>query len=449
MEWNCRLELRQRKEDGAGGHTISLTLQIENTSAERKEETFCLQTPLEARPFGLREIEIKLGPGEHLELPMEFTFSCGGCHLFLGWVKGMQERYLWKWPVRLGGAGWYSGDTHTHSTYSDGKGSIRENRESMMEKGHSFLYSTDHNTLKQAEEIESFGESDRAMGFLHLAGWEFTTPYGHALSYGTKHPQDPSKISERGKTEEWQSFVDERNQEGGIVFLAHPYEAPRYEFGEPVLDEIRGIAGIEVWNGYNHHGLAYQNRKAFARWDELNVSRNLHLTGNAVSDAHTAGKQGDPYIKGYLNTLNRDSIHEMLKSGRFFGSNGPEIRFSIQGAGLGETCRIGGKTLVHGRLVVFDPLGRLEEVILYRGMRQDKRDVPARKKIQKVLDVFSMGDGRTIWMKDWYFYAEPGDFYRVEAVSEQNLAGILGEKRVEEKGFAYTNPIWIEGEEQS
>ena len=98
MEWNCRLELQQRKEDGAGGHLISLMLRIENTSAERKEETLCLQTPLEARPFGLREIEIKLGPGEYLELPMEFTFSCGGCHLFLGWVKGMQERYLWKWP---------------------------------------------------------------------------------------------------------------------------------------------------------------------------------------------------------------------------------------------------------------------------------------------------------------------------------------------------------------
>ena len=78
MEWNCRLELQQRKEDGAGGHLISLMLRIENTSAERKEETLCLQTPLEARPFGLREIEIKLGPGEYLELPMEFTFSCGG-----------------------------------------------------------------------------------------------------------------------------------------------------------------------------------------------------------------------------------------------------------------------------------------------------------------------------------------------------------------------------------
>ena len=175
----------------------------------------------------------------------------------------------------------------------------------------------------------------------------------------------------------------------------------------------------------------------------------MHLTGNAVSDAHTAVKQGDPYIKGYLNTLERDSIHEMLKSGRFFGSNGPEIRFSIQGTGIGESCRLDGKTLVHGRLAVFDPLGRLEEVILYRGMRQDKRDVPARKKIYKVFDVFPVGDGRTIWTKDWYFYAEPGDFYRIEAVSEQNLAGISGEKRTEEKGFAYTNPIWIEGEKQS
>ena len=54
--------------------------------------------------------------------------------------------------------------------------------------------------------------------------------------------------------------------------------------------------------------------------------------------------------------------------------------------------------------MVFDPLGRLEEVILYRGMRQDKRDVPARKKIYKVFDVFPVGDGRTIWTKDWYFY---------------------------------------------
>ena len=88
--------------------------------------------------------------------------------------------------------------------------------------------------------------------------------------------------------------------------------------------------------------------------------------------------------------------------------------------------------------------GQLEEIILYRGMRQDRTETLARKKIRKILDVFPVGEERTVWIKDWYFYAEPGDFYRAEVISGQNLAGFNGSERTEEKGFAYTNPIWME-----
>ena len=444
QETGARNKMQENGQEQAA-RRIRAVLHLVNAGNEELSGTYCLQTPLEAQPFGKREICFgTLSAGETLELPMEFQFSSGGCHLFLGWLKGRETEYLWKWPVRLGGSGFYSGDTHTHSLYSDGKGTLSENRDAMFEKGHSFLYSTDHNTIKQAEEIKTFEEEDRKRGFLHLTGWEFTTKFGHSIAYGTKIPQDPLQITERGDAGAWQEYIDGRNREKGIVYLCHPYEAPIYEFGEAVLDSVRDIAGIEVWNGYNHHALAYQNRKAFAKWDELNVSRGLKLSGNAVSDAHTSKKQGDPYIKGILSELAEAEIHRMLKSGAFFGSNGPEIRFTINDAGIGEDCRISGKTLVHGRLTVFDPLGQLEEIILYRGMRQDRTETLARKKIRKILDVFPVGEERTVWIKDWYFYAEPGDFYRAEVISGQNLAGFNGSERTEEKGFAYTNPIWME-----
>ncbi|MCL1853425.1 MAG: CehA/McbA family metallohydrolase [Peptococcaceae bacterium] len=373
-----------------------------------------------------------------MEIPLSYTFSLGGRHQFCGWIEGQQAATLWKDTVFLSGAGFYSGDTHTHSKYSDGKGTPAENRFSMIKKGHSFLYSTDHNTLEHRQEILDFHKQDEAKSFLHIAGYEFTSQYGHALAYGAANTADPNRIRQPRDLARWQDFVHDTQKQGGFVFLAHPYEAPEYEFGDDVLSGLDGITGIEVWNNFNYHAIDSPNRQAFLMWDKLNMAGKGRYIGNAVSDAHYASGQGNPFIKGYLTQLSTEEVHLMLKRGRFFGSNGPEIVFSMDGKGIGDTCRLAQPAMVHAQLKVFDPLGRLEGITLLRGTIHGH-------KMQEVLHATPQGEAeRTLWEKDWYFYVTPGEFYRIEVLSEMGIAALSRESEKQKKGFAFSNPIWVE-----
>jgi hypothetical protein len=77
--------------------------------------------------------------------------------------------------VIVGGAGWYYGDTHMHSTHSDGKGTVAENVGVARRKGLSFLISTDHNTVSQKNDVRD----ENRKGFVSILGNEITTSRGH------------------------------------------------------------------------------------------------------------------------------------------------------------------------------------------------------------------------------------------------------------------------------
>ncbi|WP_368654186.1 CehA/McbA family metallohydrolase [Ornithinibacillus sp. 4-3] len=415
--------------------------EIKNVTDTVQNSVICLQTPLYTIPFEYLEIDIvDLEPNQTKQIDLNYQFTYGGRYVFYFWEKDAQLDTLDKTSFFIPGSGFYSGDVHNHSFYSDGKSTLTENRASMLDKGHSFLYSTDHNTLEHGKEIIEFQRTEEAEEFLHMVGWEFTSKHGHALAYGAEELYDPTKITEKHNLEQWQTYVDAMNRDNGIVFLAHPYEAPKYEFSDDVLMQIKDINGIEVWNGLNHHALSYQNRKAFEMWDALNRKGEEQYIGNAVSDAHTKEKQGKPYIKGYLNTLTQDSIHQLLKSGCFIGSNGPEITFEIENAQIGETYYIAEeKKTVKFSFTVFDPAGHIENIILYKNVK-DK----GQRKAEKVLEIYPVGKSeRRFWKEVCYMDVSPNEFYRLEVVTAFGIVAYDAEANIQDKGFAYTNPIWI------
>lgn len=423
-------------------------LSIRNGSAEAASGIICFQPPANVQPVQYFEVHIDgLEAGEAKTIPLQYEFPFGGRYVFYFWEKQAQLETLAKAAFFLSGPGIYSGDTHNHSDYSDGKSTLQENRESMIAKGHSFLYSTDHNTLAHEEEILAYGKTEQAETFLHAAGWEYTTKFGHALAYGTKQVYDPHLINEHDNPALWQDFIDDTNAKGGFVHLAHPFEAARYEFGSRVLEDVRGFAGIEVWNGFNHHALSYENRKAFELWDELNKRGEAHYMGSAVSDAHTKEKQGNPFIKGFMEELNEEQVMKMLGSGRFYGSNGPEIGFSIGDAEMGGTLLLGDeKQLAKVHLSVFDPAGAIEHIVLYRSIINEKAPRNAkRNKTVKALEINMTGeDDRRHCEKECYLEMQAGEFYRVEVITAFGIVAYDAQKVEQDKGFAFTNPIWIE-----
>lgn len=430
------------------GEAQHFTFKLTNCSEQQQTATICFQPPLHADPFQYFEVHLHaLAPGESKEIPLQYTFNAGGRYVFYFWEKGAQLATLSKAQCVIEGAGYYSGDTHNHSFYSDGTSTLQENRLSMQQKGHSFLYSTDHNTLEHGGEIADFAQTEEAAHFLHMTGWEYTTRNGHALAYNTNDVYDPMAMTEMGNLQQWQQFVDDMVARDGFVFLAHPYEAPRYEFTDELLLNIENITGIEVWNGFNHHALAYENRKAFEMWDTLNKKGTQRYIGNAVSDAHTAEKQGNPFIKGFLQELTQAEVHRLLQTGQFIGSNGPEIEFTIDTASIGQVLHIAEREqLAKVRLSIFDPAGKIECITVYKCVYDRKMSsTQKRNKTVKALEIYPTGDAeKRLFEKEYYMNVEEGSFYRVEVITEFGIVAYSNEKVVQDKGFAYTNPIWIE-----
>ncbi len=428
---------------------VSFQLMITGTCENAESGRVCVQSPQYAVPFACTEVCVEnLKQGETLIMDLQYRILYGGRYAFYTWVKGNTLATLDRAVVAFKGAGVYSGNTHSHSIYSDGESTLEENRIAMMENGHSFIYATDHNTTAHFGELEEYEPKGLEENFLHIPGWEYTTKFGHSIPYRSMNNYDAANISERDDLEAWQKYVDAMNEEGAIVYFAHPYEAPRFEFGEKVLKEIQGIAGVETWNGYHYHALSYQNRKNFEVWDKLNRKGGHHYVATAVSDAHTRERQSSPYIKGFLPELNRTAVEEMLVNGNFFGSNGPEVAFHIGSITMGGTYSVkadenGKARKALMKIEAFDPLGDIEAINVYRGFVDGEYlEMPNTKKI---FEFYPMGEvGKRNYTKNLLLDVKPGEFYRVEVITGIGVVAYMSDTTKVEKGFAFTNPIWIE-----
>lgn len=422
--------------------TATLRFTAIGTNEEAEKGILCIQPPRNVVPFEYTEVYIdELEKNRKIELNLEYKFLQGGRFMFFAWEKNNKLQSLAKVVISMKGAGIYSGNTHSHSTYSDGKSTLEENRSIMMENGHSFIYATDHNTQNYYAELEEYKTKGIEENFLHIQGWEFTTKFGHSIAYGSKSLYGIENIPERNNVEAWQKYVDAMKEQNAVVYFAHPYEAPRYEFGDDVLTGIKGISGVEAWNGYNFHALAYQNRKNFEIWDAFNRRGDRHYAGNAVSDAHTMKGQSTPFIKGYLDELTREAVEKMLENGRFIGSNGPEIEFGIGDASIGQEYRTKAQQACM-KLDVFDPLGDIEAVYVMKGMVDGEYTV--RPNTRKVYEFYPVGENeKRNFVKTMYIDVKPGEFYRVEVVTGIGVISYTSDSKKLEKGFAFTNPIWI------
>jgi hypothetical protein len=351
--------------------------------------------------------------------------------------------------VSISGQGHYAGDDHTHSTNSDGSGTIRQNVDSSYEdKLLNWLYSTDHNAITQKE--ETITETDRLSGnFINITGTEITSSgKGHALAYGVSDFVPEYRIGQQinGKTWTWQDTIDQVNNAGGIFYVAHP-NYPGLKFSDPY--GIKEYTGIEVWNGFYHALDANKNVNTFAfdYWDNVNRIGEKKYFGIANSDGHNSGKMGDPYIKTEMDSLTYDNIQEVLANGSYYGSNGPELRYDIEGVGIAGTLNVSGEQKVDFNITAFDQNYPLKNIKLIKNTITGSADDGAEKEIVYEKDL----DGKRL-----YEYHEtislpvkPGEFYRIEVISEQGTTGNGGQGEGQGLGFAYSNPIWIEQAEKT
>jgi hypothetical protein len=230
------------------------------------------------------------------------------------------------------GAGWYRGDLHLHSVFSDGRWHPRQLVAEGQANGLDFIGTSEHNTNAAAR---IFG---RAVpdGFLVVSGEEVTTRNGHWLATGTKP----------GTWVDWRyvaadhklgRFTELTRARGGVAIAAHPYvpiTGTRWDFGTSYAH----MDAVEVWNG----PWSPFNQLTVDNWQSLLASGH-YVPGVGNSDSHHSGQVvGLPQTVYRLPTLSTAAVMDAVRGGHCWVAESSAVDLEITGTNTGATESTGG-----------------------------------------------------------------------------------------------------------
>ena len=185
-------------------------------------------------------------------------------------------------------------DLHTHSVASpDGGITLRQYRKALETGVLDCIAITDHNRIDFATHAKA------SLGERIIVGEEILTMLGEIIGLFLEKPVKPGLSPE--------ATIKAIKQQGGIVYIPHPFETIRKGLHPATLELIQGDVDIlEACNGRAF----LQNRSHQALvWSKLN-----HVAPAASSDAH--GFQGLGRTFSVLDDIpNRDTLTALLKGG--------------------------------------------------------------------------------------------------------------------------------------
>ena len=222
---------------------------------------------------------------------------------------------------------WYKGQTHVHTTNSDGDSPPREVTDWYKEHGYNFLVITDHNYVTQP----LYYDVDPDDEFILIRGEEVSDGYndtpvhlnGINIRYYVR-PQGGGSI-----VETLQRNTDAIKDAGGIAQINHPNW--RWSFGADELKAVEGAALFELWNvtktSNNFGGGGHPGMEEI--WDNI-LSSGKIIYGVFVDDMHSMkgefswefANPGRGWVVVKANALTPDAITNALSQGLFYSSTG-------------------------------------------------------------------------------------------------------------------------------
>lgn len=409
------VELSPNKSYVESGEVVKVKLHVEN---DTEKDNFDFKAKLmidgNSEVIGSDTKEIKKIPlGESTEITWEVKANTGASKIFIGVIEKNNKAFEIKASnIAVKGEGWFIGDNHTHTTYSDGQGTIAENFDAAREVGLNYVSITDHNNSL------GWNDAQREQGedLIVIRGNEYTSKSCHAVIMNVSDEKNYSGMN----TNELCKYI-KTSYKNPLVYAAHPYESA-YTWKEEEWDS--DIDGIEVWNGW--WGAKYKpNCDAFAKWDELN-KEGRHIYGIATTDNHESKNIGKTYTAAYLKEFSSEGVIEAHKKGHIYGSNGPVIDFKIGDVMMGDDLHI-----KNNKVVTVKMSGKYH------------------KKLSKVTLI---KNGETIYSKDLdnnefnisqNVQVKPGDFLRMEVQGKESEDLKLDCIAFDSAPFAFSNPIFI------
>lgn len=443
----------------ARGAKLTLSGQLVNTSDVDRLFKVLLSRPLLSTACENDRISITVPAMSSVPFSYELTMKDGGGAILSLRLLSEHDKVVCEKSTRVvtPGAGYYVGDAHTHSTLSDGHDTLVDNFNSAYNKGQTWIYVAEHNFQPYQKQYAK-DASDGLTGFLALTGDEITTNQGHCLEYNTDH-MHPTGYSGHMWTimnninldvEGWQAIFDEIISEGGICYMAHPFfwsstgswKWPGIERDPTNVQFYHGFTGVEVYNADSHTNGSNSKgtEMAFEFWDRCNLKGEQHYFGICDTDSHEAWFIGAAANALMIDTLSEDAIHEALKTGHFYGTNGMEVRYSLGGKSNGETLTLPASGKATLSVQVGDPDYFLTSVTLYKYTITGDIDKDYEgREVTVLFDREKDGDTH-LFTFEQEIDVKAGEFYRVECHSEKSIYGDYDKMG----GFAFTNPVWIE-----
>jgi len=225
---------------------------------------------------------------------------------------------------------WFRGNTHTHTTQSDGDSSPEVVTAWYHDAGYNFLVLTDHNKLVDPATVtlpnpcrEDFilipGEEVTGSKYIHTTGMNVDT----LVPWGFDHA-DVSAIIE--------DHVHGVLQAQGLPILNHPNF--RYAVTADDMLAVDDLHLFELINGHpsvhNHGDASHPSTEEM--WDHM-LSHGKRIFAVAADDAHHLQSIGPAYAnpgRGWImvkaNELTPDAITRAVRAGDFYASNGVILR---------------------------------------------------------------------------------------------------------------------------
>lgn len=237
------------------------------------------------------------------------------------------ERHIEFETPDTGGMAWFKGNTHTHTTMSDGDSPPEVAAQWYKDHGYRFLVLSDHNVFTDPATLASLVDSS----FLLIPGEEVSSKFEakpvhvNALNIpGVIAPQSDSTL-----VGTIQKNVDAIRAVEAVPHINHPNF--RWAFDHRELLQISNDKLLEIFNGHplvhNFGGGGWPGMEEV--WDHL-LSGGKRIYGIAVDDAHHfqgefAPERSNPgrgWVVVRARTLSPLEIVQNLEAGLFYASTG-------------------------------------------------------------------------------------------------------------------------------
>ena len=249
-----------------------------------------------------------------------------------------------------GSADWFKGNTHTHTTLSDGDSPPETVAKWYKDHGYQFVVMTDHNKTGDGGMQARFGEEGR---FLVITGNEIScVSEGKPVHLTAVNPSGVLvQLNDSTVVSTLRKNVDAIRAAGATPIINHPNFM--WAFGAEEMGKAGRFSLFEIQNSHpmvnNLGGGGKPDTEEM--WDAL-LTKGMRVYGVASDDTHTLkdflprlANPGRGWVCVRCDSLTPEAVASALERGNFYTSTGVELEeVASDGKSLVVTVKPAGNT---------------------------------------------------------------------------------------------------------